>query len=534
MAPINAPTGAWPRLRTRSRLICVLVAGGLLAAACSFEGGPGGSAAEGGTEQFRIAIGVEPDTLDPAGQTTTTIANIVDYAVETLVKIDRRGELQPGLAKSWDVSKDGKTVTLQLEQGITFHDGSPLDAEAVKYSLERMLDPKVTVPIRAPYEAISEVAVTGQHTVELRLSQPSAYLINALSWTTSGIVSEQSIDQFGNSYDKIVHPVGTGPYVFQNYRKGDSVDFKIFEDYWAEKPTYQSVSIKIVPEAATRESLLLAGQAEMIILPPVPDLESLRSNQEVKVLLAPSDRTIFIAMNNENPIFADVRVRQALNYAVNKEALIRNILFGAADPLDAPMDPALTGYCKTGFYEYDPAKARSLLKQADATNLSLTFGSPTGRYLQDIQAAEAISGELRKLGINAEIETMDWASYTSAIVLPASKQKFDMHLLGWAPSFLDATMQMDVFQTSFHPPEGLATSFYSNSKVDSLVDKADRELDNAKRERLYCEASKIIWREAPWVFLWSQRFPIVYSSQVTGVSYLPNEKFDAMYATPDE
>jgi ABC-type transport system substrate-binding protein len=516
------------------RVILSLVAALLLAVACSFEEGPGGAPADGAAEEFRIAVGVEPDTLDPAGQTTTTIANIVDYPVETLVKIDKDGRLRPGLAKSWEVSEDGRTVTLHLQDGVTFHDGSALDARAVAFSLERMLDPKVTVPIRAPYEAIGEVVALDDDTVELRLSAPSASLINALSWTTSGIVSEKSIDEFGNSYKKIVHPVGTGPYEFEGYRKGDSVDFAIFKDYWGEKPAYESVSIKIVPEAATRESLLLAGQAEMIILPPIPDLESLEGNEDVEVVLAPSDRTIFVAMNNKSAIFSDVRVRRALNYAIDKKSLIENVLFGAADPLDAPMDPALTGYCKTGFYDHDPAKARALLRQAGVDNLDVTFGSPTGRYVQDIQAAEAISGELRKLGISAQIETMDWASYTSAIVLPADKQKFDMHLLGWAPSFLDATMQMDVFQTSFHPPDGLATSFYSNARVDALVDKADRELDDTKRERLYCEASKIIWREAPWIFLWSQRFPIVHSSGVTGISYLPNEKFDAVYATPAE
>jgi peptide/nickel transport system substrate-binding protein len=524
-----------PRPSITGRVVaCALAAGLVVASACTFQESPSGTDAGNSTEEFRIVVGVEPDTLDPAGQSTTTIANMVDYAVETLVRIDREGNIQPGLAKSWEVSEDGRTITLQLQSGVTFHDGSTFNAEAVKFSLERMLDPKVPVPIRAPYEAIDEVEAADDQTVELRLGEPSAALINALSWTTSGIISPKSVEQHGNSYRRIVHPVGTGPYEFVGYRKGDRVDFEAFNDYWGQKPTYTSVSIRIVPEAATRESILLAGQAEMIILPPVPDLESLQGDDDVRVLLAPSDRSIFIAMNNKDPLFSDVRVRQALNYAVDKEALIRNVLFGAADPLDAPMDPELAGYCKVGFYDYDPAKARSLLTQAGETDLSVTFGSPTGRYLQDIQAAEAISGELRKVGVEAKIETMDWASYQSAVTLPSAEQRFDMHLLGWAPSFLDASVQMDVFQTSFHPPEGLATSFYSNPKVDALVEKADRELDDATRERLFCQASKIVWREAPWIFLWSQRFPIVHSSEVTGISYLPNEKFDAVYARPAE
>jgi peptide/nickel transport system substrate-binding protein len=503
----------------------------LLMGACTFGEQPE-QAGGGNTDEFRIVIGIEPDTLDPAGQTTTTVANIVDYAVETLVEIDKDGNIQPGLAESYEESKDGRTITFKLREGVTFHDGTPFNAEAAKASLDRMLDPKVTVPIRAPYESIEEVVAVDETTLELRLSSPFPALVDALSWTTSGILSPGSFDKSGNKYTKIVTPVGTGPYRFEDYRKGDSVSFTRFDDYWGEKPTYKSVTMSIVPEAATRESQLLAGQADMIILPPVPDLESLQNNQDVEVILAPSDRTIFVAMNNKDPVFKDVRVRQALNYAVDKDALIENVLFGAADELDAPMDPALTGYCKVGSYDYNPEKARSLLQQAGAENLNITFGAPTGRYLQDIQAAEAIAGGLKEVGVTAEIETMDWATYSSAVAEPANKQNWNMHLLGWAPSFLDATMQMDQFQTSFHPPDGLGTSFYTNHKVDSLIARADRELDNDKREQLYCQASKIVWREAPWIFLWSQRFPIVHSSDVQGISYLPNEKFDAIYAEP--
>jgi ABC-type transport system substrate-binding protein len=520
-------------VRTNARVLVSLGITILLSiSACTFGEQPEQAGGGGDTSEFRIVIGIEPDTLDPAGQTTTTVANMVDYAVETLVKIDKEGNLQPGLAESWEESEDGKTVTFKLREGITFHDGTPFNAEAAKASLERMLDPKVTVPIRAPFESIEEVVAVDETTLELRLATPNPALVDALSWTTSGIVSPESFEKSGNKYTTIVNPVGTGPYEFTNYRKGDSLEFTRFEDYWGEKPTYESVTMSIVPEAATRESQLLAGQADLIILPPVPDLQSLQNNEDVKVILAPSDRTIFIAMNNKDPVFKDVRVRQALNFAVDKDALIDNVLFGAADELDAPMDPALTGYCKTGTYDYNPEKARSLLQQAGAENLDITFGAPTGRYLQDIQAAEAISGGLKEVGVTAEIETMDWATYSTAVAEPAAKQNWNMHLLGWAPSFLDASMQMDQFQTSFHPPNGLGTSFYTNPKVTALIDRADRELDSDKREQLYCQASKIVWREAPWIFLWSQRFPIVHSSEVQGVSYLPNEKFDAIYAEP--
>ncbi len=481
---------------------------------------------------FRIAVGIDPDTLDPVATTTTTVGNMVDYVVETLVRIDRDGNIQPLLAESWEVSEDGLTVTFYLRQGVKFHDGTPFNAEAVKFNIERMLDPDVRVPIRTPYTPIERVEVVDEYTVRLYLKEPSAPLVSAFSWTTAGMISPASVEQFGNTYKNVQHPVGTGPYVFKERVKGERIVVEKFEDYWGEKPYYDVVEFRIVPEAATRESLLLAGQVDLIILPPAADIPALQQNPDVEVLLAPSDRTIFIAINNLDPVLKDKRVRQALNYAVDKQAIIDKVLFGAADLMDAPMAPSLFGYCPVGEYPYDPDKAKALLKEAGYESLELNFIAPTGRYVQDFQAAQAIAGYLAEVGINAPVSTMDWPSYVATIVAPPEENTTQLHYLGWAPAYLDASQQMLQFLSTYAPPNGLATSFYKNEQVDELILKAQKETDPEVRKELYCEASKIVWEEAPWIFLWVQRFPIVYSAKVTGVSYLPNEKFDALYARP--
>ena len=481
---------------------------------------------------FRIAVGIDPDTLDPVATTTTTVGNMVDYVVETLVRIDKEGNLQPLLAESWEVSDDGLTVIFRLRKGVKFHDGTPFNAEAVKFNIDRMLDPDVRVPIRAPYTPIESVEVVDEYTVKLNLKEPSAPLVNAFSWTTAGMISPKSVEEYGNTYKNAQHPVGTGPYVFKERVKGEKIVVEKFEDYWGEKPYYDVVEFRIVPEAATRESLLLAGQVDLIILPPAADIPALQQNPDVEVLLAPSDRTIFVAINNLDPILKDKRVRQALNYAVDKRAIIDKVLFGAADPMDAPMAPSLFGYCKVGEYPYDPDKAKALLKEAGYEKLDLKFIAPTGRYVQDFQAAQAISGYLAEVGVNAPVSTMDWPSYVATIVKPPEENETQLHYLGWAPAYLDAAQQMLQFLSTYAPPNGLETSFYKNEKVDELILKAAKETDPEVRANLYCEASKIVWDDAPWIFLWVQRFPIVYSSKVTGVSYLPNEKFDALYARP--
>jgi peptide/nickel transport system substrate-binding protein len=481
---------------------------------------------------FRIAVGIDPDTLDPVQMTTTTVGNMVDYVVETLTALDPAGKVGPFLAESWTISRDGTQYTFKLRAGVTFHDGVPFDAKAVKWNLDRLVDPAVRVPIRAPYP-IEKTEVVDARTLRVILKHPFAPFIGALSWTTSGLVSPGSADKEGNTYKNYSHVVGTGPYVFKERRKGETITVAKNAGYWGKKPYYDTVVFRIVPEAATRESLLLAGQVDLIILPPVADLPALQRNGAVKVLLAPSDRTIFIAINTTKPALNDPRVRQALNYAVDKGAIIKNVLFGAADEMDAPMAPSLFGYCKVGTYPHDAAKARQLLSQAGVKpGTPLQLIHPTGRYVQDKEATAAVAGFLREAGFEVALQTMDWPSYISTITAPVEKNTTQLHFLGWAPAFLDASQQMLQFLSSYAPPKGLETSFYKNPAVDKLIEGADRELVPDRRRDLYCEASKKVWADAPWIFLWVQRFPIVYSAKIADVSSLPNEKFHALYARP--
>src|SRR5262249_37996028 len=180
--------------------------------------------------------------------------------------------------------------------------------------------------------------------------------------------------------------------------------------------TCDRVGWGVVAEGAPGEGPILAGQVDLIVLPPIADLPALQKNQAVKVLLAPSDRTIFISLNTTKPPLGDVRVRQALNYAVDKKAIIQNVLFGAADEMDAPMAQSLFGYCKAGNYDYNPAKAKELLAEAGVKpGTKISFHHPTGRYVQDREASQAVAGYLREVGIEPELQTMDWPTYVSII-----------------------------------------------------------------------------------------------------------------------
>jgi peptide/nickel transport system substrate-binding protein len=273
------------------------------------------------------------------------------------------------------------------------------------------------------------------------------------------------------------------------------------------------------------------------LLPPVSDLPAMQHDSSLRVLLAPGDRTIFIAIDTTDasqPLLQKPEVRQALNYAVDKQTIIKSILFGAADQMSAPMAKSLFGYCQTGPYNYNPSKAKQMLAAAGASGLKVKLMSPTGRYIQDFQAAQAVAGNLRDAGVDVDgPHTSDWPTYLATINVPPDKASTDLHLLGWAPGYLDAQGQMEQFVgPSRFPPKGLETSYYDNAQVSGLINKANAETDQSQREKDYCSAEKQIWNDAPWIFLWVQRFPIIYSSKVTNVQAIPNESFYTVYASP--
>lgn len=484
---------------------------------------------------FRIAVGIDPDTLDPVQNTTTTVDNLVEYMVETPLRTDKEGNIQANLATDWDVSEDGLEYTLTFRDDVTFHDGTALNAEAVKWNFDRLLDPDMQSPQRGQFSAIETVEVVDDYTIKLHLSEPYGPMLGVLSTGNIRIISPASIEQGENSYENIVEPVGSGPYVFSERVAGERVVVTRFEDYWGELPYYSEVVFQVVPEAATRESLLLAGQADMIILPPISDIPALQLNPNVEVLLAPSLRIIFISLNNTDELLSDARVRQALNYAIDRQAIIDNVMFGAAEAMDAPIPPAEFGYCAQSPYDYDPVKARELLDEAGVgEQIELNFISPTGRYVQDFQASQAVAGYLEEIGIESSVETMDWGSYVGAILTPPEESTLDLHFLGWAPGFSDASQHVEFFESKNNVPNGLGTHFYSNPEVDELAAAAVQTSDPAEREELYCQIEELIWNDAPIIFLWVQQFPIIYSSDVTNVDYHPTERFAAIYASPAE
>ena len=325
-------------------------------------------------------------------------------------------------------------------------------------------------------------------------------------------------------------PIGTGPYVLKDYKVDDTVVVERNPDYWGEPPYYDEVMFRIVPEAATRESLLLSGDVDMAVLPPLTDLPALDVNSNVKVIRGDSARIIFIGLNMQSPYLEDQKVRQALNYAVDKQAIVDNILLGNAVPVLSPMPQSFFGFCETTpSYAYDPEKAKALLAEAGVPEgLELQFISPNGRYAQDIQVAQAISGYLEEVGIKAVPQTSDWGTYMDQVLVPPEESKRDMYLLGWAGGYPHGSHTMSLLQTGAFFNRG----YYSSAEIDELIQLADEATTAEQSQDYYCQANQIIWEDAPWIFLYQQGYPVIHSANVTGIIVLPSEKFDTFGAMP--
>jgi len=490
--------------------------------------------ADDGPHVFNIAIATNIDTFDPHGTRSFSVANVVDYMVETLVNVDESGALIPELAKEWSVSEDGLEITFILNEGVTFSDGTPFNADAVQYNITRFLDENVQTISKSPYNRIQEVVVVDDTTVKFVLAEPSGELLLAMSNTNIGMLSPASVPVDSDLYISIGSnaPVGTGPYVLEEYVEDDHVTVTLRDDYWGETPYYDQVVFRLVPDAATRESLMLAGQVDMALLPPLTDLAALEANPDVEVLMGNSARLIFIGINTTSEYFDNPLVRQALNYAVDQDTIVEKIMLGNAKTVVSPMPDTFLGFCETEpYYGYDPEKAKELLAEAGVPEgLEISFITSSGRYAQDYQVSEAIAGYLTDVGFNVTLDTSDWGTYMGWVLAPQEESTYDLYLLGWAGGYPHGAHTMLLMETG----QFLNAGYYSNTAVDDLIHQAASSIDLQDSADLYCQANQLVWEDAPWIFLYQQGYPIMVKPGLTGITILSSEKFEAIYAQPAE
>ncbi len=441
-----------------------------------------------------MATGADAVTMDPLVMTCLPTANVFLHIAETLFDLTPEGEVAPLLATGYAVSPDGLAWTIYLRQGVVFHDGTPFNAEAAKINLDRF---RTRATFKFLIEAIAAVEVVDDYTIKLLLTTPFAPLLRGLAHTFPAMLSPASIAAAGEA--PIAHPIGTGPFKFVEWVRGDRLVLEKNPNYWGEGPYLDKVVFKPVPEPGTRVMMLLAGEADLITAVPPDDVPIVEADPDTKVIITPALSIQYLGMNTQRPPFNDVRVRRAINYALDKEEILKYIQGGFGRVADAPIGPAVFGYYAAGPYPFDLERARELLTEAgypDGFKTTLRF-NPGWRE----PAAELIQAQLRKVGIELELITMEWGAYLAFTSLPIAENTTDMFMLGWVSVTGDADYGLlPIFHTTEWPP-GMNRSFYSNPDVDRYLSEARIVIDPERRKELYAKAIRIIWDEAAWGFL---------------------------------
>ncbi|MFA5594548.1 MAG: glutathione ABC transporter substrate-binding protein [Trueperaceae bacterium] len=480
-----------------------------------------------------VAQGTDAVTLDPHDATDSPSATVTSHLYETLFELTPEGDIVPHLVTDFEFVNGGLGLNLTVREGVTFHDGTPLTAEIVKGSMDRFLDPENAWTFRFLLDAISNVEVTGDYTLELTLANQFAPLLAHLTHSSTAIILPAAAEQHGEDFAS--NPVGTGPFKFVSWQRNDAIELERYDGYWGEQPGVSGVRFLTVPENATRMALVESGQAHVAVRVPPQDIARLNAVDGVTVENVSSLRTIFMFMNFTHEPINDVRVRQAINYAIDNESLAEFVLGGAVRPSDAPIAPGIFGYTPVGDYDYNPERARELLAEAGyADGFSTSLYTPSGRYLQDIQTVEAMQGMLADVGITATIETLEWSAYLEKVNAIPGESDVSIGLLGWGTVTGDADYGLyPLFHTAQQRPVGSNRGAYSNARVDELLDDARTNTNPDERLAAYEEAMTLIWEDAAWLFLHSETQLVAVRDNVNGLIIHPTERVLAHGASLD-
>jgi peptide/nickel transport system substrate-binding protein len=488
----------------------------------------------GGT--LTIVRPTDPVSLDPHFETTGPGAWVYSNILESLIAIDEKLRLSPKLATSWDVLSPTR-VRFKLRPNVKFHDGTPLNAAAVKFTLDRAIKgtpPGRWVSLAGPLEGTE---VVNDLTVDVITKEPFGPILRSMALAYAGIVSPTAVQKMGDGFSRA--PVGTGPFKFVEWKTNSHVTIERNPDYWGEKPPLDRVIFKVVPEEGARMIALQTGDADMVLFPAPAQLPALRRDPKFAVFEATGLRVVYVGMHAGLAPLNDVRVRSAMLHAIDTKAILDNVMEGSALPAKGVLSPGVFGFKDMHLeqlYPFDRNRAKALLTQAGfapgpdgimqkgGQRLTLTWLAARGRYPKDAEITEAVQAMLKDVGIETKVEWREWASAFQAF--RSDPLNFHLFTLGWATSSTDADSSLyPLFHSKQFPPAGWNTSRYVNPKIDGLVEQARRSLSQPEREKIYGEVQDIVAKEMVWIPIYNTKEIAAARAQVKGFTMHPVEYF---------
>jgi peptide/nickel transport system substrate-binding protein len=460
---------------------------------------PAGALAQGRKDAIVLAMTLEPSPgLDPTGGAASSIAEITLYNIfETLTKINPDGSVTPLLAESWEVSPDLTTYTFKLRKGVKFHNGEPFNAQAVKFSFDRAGAEKSTNKDKRTFAALTTRAVD-EHTVVVLTKEIDPDFPFLLGQATAVIVEPKSAD------NNMTKPVGTGPYVLDNWVKGSSISLKKWDGY--RNPGAVKISratFRFIQDPAAQVAAMLAGDVDAFPRITPRSVAQFKGNNRFQVLVSGSRAKTILAINNGKKPFDDVRVRRAIAAAVDRKAVIQGAGDGYGAPIGSHYPPSAPGYVDTtGVNPYNPDRARALLKEAGVTTpLEVTITLPPPPYAR--QGGEVIASELAKVGIVAKLQNVEWAQWLSNVY---GAKNYDMTIISHVEPFDLGNFAKPDYYWNYH-----------STKFDELYGKYKTTANAKDRTRMLGDLQRLLADDSVHAFLYQPQWVTVANKNVRGL-----------------
>ncbi|MCB1492911.1 MAG: ABC transporter substrate-binding protein [Rhodobiaceae bacterium] len=455
--------------------------------------------AEAARTDVVLGVRLEPPHLDPTAGAAAAIDEVVFINVfEGLTQVDRDGSVKPILAKSWDISDDGLTYTFHLQNGVKFHDGTDFTAEDVVFSFDRARAEDSVNAKKEKFEPIDTMTVVDPLTLKITLKRPTGDFLFNLGTGDMVIVAPESAE------NNKTQPIGTGPFEFSRWVKGDRIEMVRNDYYWGKPVKLQKATFKIVNDTAAQLSSLLAGDVDGYpIFSATENLPQLEADPRFTVVVGSTEGETIMSINNAHKPFDDVRVRRALSYAINKQAIVDGAMFGYGTVIGSHFAPHHPAYVDlTGKYPYDPEKAKALLAEAGYPDgFKTTLKLPPPNYAR--RGGEIIAADLKKVGIEAELIPLEWAQWLEQVF---KGKDYDL-------TIVSHTEAMDI--GIYAKPDYYFN--YHNPAFNAVIDKLNATTDTEARYALMREAQEIIADDAVNVFLFQLAKTGVWNAKLKGL-----------------
>ncbi|KKK36397.1 peptide ABC transporter substrate-binding protein [Mesobacillus campisalis] len=481
--------------------------------------------------------GADSYSMDPQNANEIETWRVSKNVYETLVEYEKETtNVIPKLAKDWEVSEDGKTWKFNLQEGIKFHDGTDFNAEAVVYNFERMMDPSHPARHDATFSVyrgmfngfkgdgsvIEEVNMVDPHTVEFKLSEPQANFLSNLGMHAFGIISPAALKKYGADIHE--NAVGTGPFKLESWIPNDSVTLVKNVEYWKENsPQLDKLIYKVIPDNTSRLTALKNGEIDIMVSLNPSDLKSLENDNSYQLLLRPALNVGYLSINNQKEPLNNIKVRQAINHAIDKKGIADAFFYGLAEPVKNMLPSESWAYNhEIEDYEYNLDKAKSLLAEAGYPNgfeLEFAVTSNSRIYMQQpTKMVEAMKASLEKIGVNVKIVSYEWAAYIDQL----RNGEHSIGLIGWVGDNGDPDNFLYSMLSKNNAVKGAAQNhtFYVNDEVSDLLMKAKSVMDEQERTEIYKQVQKLVHEDAPSVPLVEVKEPVVTADYVKG--YIPH------------